>query len=272
MVIFIPRADSEFNYSPGLRQIHNKVRFASGETAKTDQLEEVRMKSIHCIKKVTSRRLFGLLMAGVMLMFVSGFGMADTVSRVGARIVWMDDPGEVFIHDTAGTRIRADLGLTVESGSTVQTGNSGAEIVLVPNGSVILLDNNTTFRIDTLHSTTKEQMSDENIFSLLKGKLRLIAAKITGSSYSVRTPTAVAGVRGTDFYRMYDPAAGKDWLCVTEGTVQFESPSGDRGVLVSAGLFVNLTNGFQTATPDNEWLLNNLTLETLHEAVPPPRN
>jgi len=235
------------------------------------------MKTTHFVHAVPQPQLLEIIAAIAMLMLFTALpstalqASPRSPALVAAQIVWMQEPSEVSIRDAAGNPIRAAFGVMLESGSTVKTRDSGAEIVLVPNGSVIVLDNNTTFRIDSLHDADSNQADNENVFSLIAGKLRLIAAKITGSSYSVRTKTAVAGVRGTDFYRMYAPAAGRDWLCVTEGSVQFDSPTGDQGVLVSAGEFVDLNKGFKTAQADGGWLENNLTLETLHRAVLPPQ-
>ena len=213
-----------------------------------------------------------LLTLTVIFMTAAAFQVAAAPDpQTGALIVWMDDPDEVTVRDrTAGTVIPG-IGLVLQTGSTISTGGSSVELVLVPNESVIVIGENTIFRIDTLHETASEKKSNDNTFSLIRGKLRFIAARITGSTYSVRTQTAVAGVRGTDFYRMYDPAGGKDWLCVTEGAVRFDPPSGEGGVTVPAGSFVNLNNGFRTAQPDEAWLRNNLTLEFLKGAEPPKR-
>ena len=208
----------------------------------------------------------------LILLFFSGFSfLSAQSSQAGAKIVWMDNPEEITIRNSLNREIVADFGIMLGSGYTIQTANSSAEIVLVPNGSVIVINENTNFRIDSIRKTEADEAATQNTFSLLKGKLRFIAAKISGSSYSVNTQSAVAGVRGTDFYRMYDPETGKDWLCVTEGSVQFDSPDGKLGVLVPAGSFVNLNNGFQTAQPDEDWLNKNLTLEKLNRAVLPDK-
>lgn len=193
-------------------------------------------------------------------------------ARVGAQIVWMDNIDQVIIHDAAGKSVQADFGVMLEPGATIQTKNSGAELTLVPNGTAIALDRNTTFRIDGLSGSAAAPASKDNTFSLLVGKLRMAAAQNTGSTYSVRTATTVAGVRGTDFYRAYDPAQTIDWLCVTKGAVQLDANSGSQGVLVQAGSFVNLNNGFVTAQPDAAWLQSHLTLENVHRAVLPPHD
>mgnify|MGYP000884165696 CR=1 FL=1 len=216
------------------------------------------------------RYTIGFMAAVVMMINFGSPVLAETNPKSGAKIVWMDDSNEVLLRDANGNPIQSELGFLLERGCTVQTGNSTVEMTLVPNGSVIVIDKNTLFRIDSLYG--RDGTSDNNVFSLVRGKIRFIAARITGAFYSVQTPTAAAGVRGTDFYRMYDPQAGKDWLCVTEGAVQFDSPAGDKGVLVPAGFFVNLKNGFHTAEPDAEWLKTNLNLNTLHGAVPPAQS
>ena len=227
-------------------------------------------KAVYHIKMTLQKSIFVITALIALMMYFAGSpDLAAQTTQTGAQIVWMDNPDEVIIRDKNGTLIQAELSLMIESESVVQTAKSRAEIVLVPNGSVIIIDNNTTFRIDSLQSAISNEKNNGNAFSLILGKFRLVAARVIGASYSVRTPTAVAGVRGTDFYRMYDPAAEKDWLCVTEGAVQLYSPKGNEEVLVPAGFFVNLNNGFQTAQPDKEWLTSNLTLNNIQRAVLP---
>ena len=229
-------------------------------------------KTIYHVTMFSQKRIFIITAIIALIFYFSGSpSLTAQTTHPGAQIVWMDNPDEVTIRDKSGTKIQADFGLMLESESVVQTAKSSAEIVLVPNGSVIIIDKNTTFRIDSLQTGINNQKGNENAFSLILGKFRMVAAKIIGATYSVSTPTAVAGVRGTDFYRMYDPAAGKDWLCVTEGAVQLYSPTDNEGVLVPAGFFVNLNNGFQTAQPDKEWLLSNLTLNNIQKAVLPQK-
>ncbi len=228
------------------------------------------LRTTQSIRKALPDHIAGPLIV-LALFFFAGATISAQSRTVGARIVWMDDPDEVIIRDNNGESIQSDFGLMLEGGYSIETANSVVELELVPNGSVVILDADTSFHVDGLAGERRNRASRENAFSLVAGKMRLVAARNTGASYVVRTETAVAGVRGTDFYRQYDPEEDKDWLCVTEGAVQFSSPNGDRSVLVPAGAFVDLNVGFEISRPDEEWLQSNLTLESLQGAELPSR-
>lgn len=193
-------------------------------------------------------------------------------SQLAAQIVWLDDPSEVTVLNGADDAVEPDFGDLLRAGAIIETGASTVELVLVPNGAVIIIDAETIFQIDHLPGDRRGRRRNQNAFSLTSGKLRIVAGQNIGESYSVRTPTAVAGVRGTDFYRMYVPDQGTDWLCVTDGAVEFRPPRWGRGVLVPAGMFVNLNEGFETQQPSEDWLRTNLTLEELRGAELPPNS
>jgi len=189
-------------------------------------------------------------------------------SVITAEIMYMDNPDSVEIQGPKGQQIQPGYGTILPRGSTITTYDTTIELRLTVNGSVIILDAYTIFRIDSLQRSRPQGGARENLFTLLKGKLRFIAAKFTGAQYGVNTETAFAGVRGTDFYRMYDPESQKDWLCVTEGAVQFSPGRNQEGILVPGGSFVNLNTGFQLADPSEQWLTNNLTLNEVRSPLP----
>lgn len=74
--------------------------------------------------------------------------------------------------------------------------------------------------------------------ALAAGKVRAVMAKpgaTGGPGYLIRTPTASAVVRGTDFGLSVNAAAGKQWLCVLEGQVEFVKLSTGTALKVGAG-------------------------------------
>jgi len=105
----------------------------------------------------------------------------------------------------AGIDIYAD-GLPV--GSVISTNNTYAEFYLEPNGSILKLSKDTEFSVFQLENNDGKS----NEFTL-SGKLRMVAAKATGSSksrYNIRTESVVCGVRGTDF--ILDSITGNAYL------------------------------------------------------------
>lgn len=106
-------------------------------------------------------------------------------------------------------------GDAIAAGSTIVTGpDTSAEFKLSPNGSIVKLGKGSTLAVKALGT----QSGDKNAFQVAAGKIRTIAAK--GSNISVGTPTAVCGVRGTDF--VVDVENGKEFLAVKHGDVQFD--------------------------------------------------
>ena len=82
--------------------------------------------------------------------------------------------------------------------------------VKLQDESLLILGENTLITIDeqTLSSSGK----NTSVFSLLLGKLRAVVAdryKDPGSRFEVRTATAVAGVRGTEFIAEADADVSK---------------------------------------------------------------
>ena len=181
---------------------------------------------------------------------------AAPTPEAGALLVYADDENAVTVTSPDGTTSAGFIGAEIPEGSTVTTGRSSAELQLVPNGSAIRLAPNTKFRVDTLVGNPG---TVTNSFTLLGGKIRMVATKLAdvAEGYVVSTPTAICGIRGTDFARRYDPASKEDWLCVLEGVVSFHSPDGNRAVSVRGGTFVELDEGFVAKPVPPVWVKNN---------------
>lgn len=157
-------------------------------------------------------------------------------SEPTAILEYFEDPaGNMIItNDTGEALPYFDFGEELPPGFSISTGDGLAEIRLYPNGTILKLAENTDFSITNLQGRNG---SPSNEFSLLAGKLRTIAAKTSGSNfYNVRTPTAVMGVRGTDFIN--EVGNGKDQVVVREGLVEVIPFSGEP-VMAAANQSVN---------------------------------
>lgn len=64
--------------------------------------------------------------------------------------------------------------------------------------------------------------------SMTRGVMRFVTGRMASQAYSVRTPTATLGVRGTDFVVAVD-AAGATTVSVLDGEVEFVANDGDSG-------------------------------------------
>ncbi len=88
------------------------------------------------------------------------------------------------------------IGYRIESGDLVQTkASTFLEIQLVPQGTVLKLAENSSFMFKGLGKP-----GEDISLGLIYGRVRAKVAKLSGTeSFSIRSGTTVAGVRGTDF-------------------------------------------------------------------------
>ena len=152
-------------------------------------------------------------------------------AETGAEIVYFDDPkGDISITSAGGEAVEADFGVILAEGTKIETGSGILELRLVPNGTILKLSSGTSFELRALQS---EGGSKKNIFSLLRGKLRTLAAHGgRGEQYEVQTPSAVCAVRGTDFINEVGEAGSS--ILVRHGSVYVESVTGRRWVTLEA--------------------------------------
>jgi len=176
------------------------------------------------------------------------FGLLALLSPVMAQqnapraiLAFAQDEAQIVITSPTNQTLTATLGMTIPVGSRIQTKGSAAEIQLRPNGTIIRLNPNTTFLIEDLQGAGG---GTSNNFALVEGRIRTVAARIAGQpqNYSIRTPAAVGGVRGTDFAMFVgigQDGQKTDWICVQEGEVSYTNLVNNQTLAVKAGQFVN---------------------------------
>lgn len=92
-------------------------------------------------------------------------------------------------------------GIELEVGYWIKTGKDGWARLSLSDGSTFTLANNTELKIDSF-LVSKEKKN--GVFNLSQGKIRATVTKLTGqqTNYRVKSPTAVAGIKGTEFMMM----------------------------------------------------------------------
>jgi hypothetical protein len=121
--------------------------------------------------------------------------------------------------ERAGSTTAAAPGAEVQENDLLRTDDHGRVRVKLLDQSVLSIGVKSQLRV-VRHDSTSRQTSVELNF----GKLRAQVAKITraGGRFEVRTPTAVAGVIGTDFgVDASDPDVTR-FICIS-GSVQLSS-------------------------------------------------
>lgn len=133
--------------------------------------------------------------------------------------------GPVDVRSGAGTSWRPVAGPEdVTAGQEVRTHRDSTAQLDFPDGSKVLINSFSIFAIDKTDD-------DEASFSLKLGRIRAAFAGLFSSRISIRTPTAVAAVRGTVF-DMGTDQKGTD-ITMAEGVLEVKDKAGKEAVVTS---------------------------------------
>ena len=166
---------------------------------------------------------------------------AASVSALDGTLVYAD--GDVMVGRGAAER-QASMGMTLGEGDVVRTGDNSVAVISVGGEAEIKLRANTTLSLDSL--------SDRVAVSLSQGGAFSHVTRRTIRDYTLKASTAVAGVRGTEFFVAYGrtiDAQPDIWLCVNEGTVQVGLEGAADTVLVEQGKGINIVGGTKLTRP-----------------------
>ena len=150
-------------------------------------------------------------------------------------VEYLDDPFEARIILDDGSEVVPDIGLELTGGTVIQTYMTTLEIRLTAGGSLLRLAEETVFRLEARRVAGDERV---DAFTLAAGTLRCVAARLAGQGYAVHSPSAIMGVRGTDF--VVEAGPDGETLSVLDGTVEALHRAGDRGVMVGTGYYQDL--------------------------------
>jgi hypothetical protein len=123
----------------------------------------------------------------------------------------------------------------VKDGDVIETGDKSSVIVQVGDELFVRFEANTKVVVTSITDIAKREINLE------KGKVLSSVAKLKkGSEYSVKTPTAVASVRGTEFLTDFDN--GKTIVAVGKGSVSVVKTETKEEKLVDLGNSVVVTD------------------------------
>lgn len=188
------------------------------------------------------KNIAAIMLLMTVLFALSGAAQAFAEGAVG-RFTVVD--GRVDVLRPGKTRAEpVDINATVSAGDIVRTkSNSFAEIVFT-DGAVLKISESSRIEIKD-YELTGDDKRKSGLLRLLRGKIRATVPKTLGriipisrgpSNFEVETPTAVAGVRGTDFFVWFD--RGTTGVFVLDGTVETRSSAHmENALMVGAGYF-----------------------------------
>ena len=138
-----------------------------------------------------------LLLPLFLLLFSSHLYAAETPAGKISNL-----SGSVTFRDMDNVPYKAAVkGTALEKGYWIKTGDDGWAVVELSDKSKLTLANNTELEITEF---TVGKKTKQGIFSINQGKLKASIARLPGDTvdYKVKSPTAIAGVRGTEFMMM----------------------------------------------------------------------
>ncbi len=135
--------------------------------------------------------------------------------------------GEVSIIRKADQAEPLKLYDPVFEGDTLQTGADGRIKVLLSDDSVITLSPGTKLKVRT-QTFNRAEAKRESFFELMQGRLRAAVARYSSrhtNSFQIKTPTAVAGVRGS--IQVVGTGGGNDFMACVEGPCTYGTPGNE---------------------------------------------
>jgi hypothetical protein len=133
-----------------------------------------------------------LVFVGALLFSLTGFAAAVIETATG----------QVRAGPNAKAATAASAGQRIQTGSVIVTGAKSLATLKFDDGQVAVVHENSEFRVAEYVFVKDQPAKDRFSFELLRGALRLVTATIAPrnpQAYSVRTPMATIGIRGTDF-------------------------------------------------------------------------
>jgi len=166
----------------------------------------------------------------------------------GANITALDGGvvytyGEVFVHRNPET-IPAEIGMPVAEGDVIETAEDGVAVISLVNGAEVKLRENTKLSLDRVGRRVSVALASGSVFSRVNRHLI--------SGFSVKTETAVMGVRGTEFFVAYGRKIDRYrdvWVCVNSGSVEAALSATNETLLVEQGRGINIVGGDNLTSP-----------------------
>ncbi len=192
-----------------------------------------------------------------LLCIISLFSLIGLAKEIGKVVIAKGD--STIIHQKIDNK--AKIGGAVSEGDVIVTPLGAYLKVVMQDRNILVIPENSKLSIDE-YVTAKDKKSV--VMSVEYGSARHVLKQKyvkKNEKYEVRTPTTVAGVRGTDFLTIFKKDSTESVICTLEGQVSLDLLKGgvaeQKPVLVAAGHFVRVKSGDNTPQiieTDKAWL------------------
>lgn len=153
--------------------------------------------------------------------------------------IFMVVKGDVKITNTSSQVNPAKVGSKIFPGETVSSGPDSRAKIVMSDRNVINISPDTKMKISKYENDATTGTKNVEL-NLLEGKVRNnVEQTYDGekSKFLIKTPTAVAGVRGTQFFTSFDPSTRMTQIVTLKGAVSFNSISA-KGDAIGAAVIV----------------------------------
>lgn len=186
------------------------------------------------------------LILAAALLLISAPSFAQSVHGV-FRVV----KGEITVTSKSGTAAKAKIGQKVFPSDKIKAGaDSRAKIVMIDKNEINISPDS---EIVIENYTFKPEENKKNVLiNVLYGKVR---AKVEQkydegeNKFQIKTPTAVAGVRGTDFITGFNAATKESSVITFKGKVEFGLPGKDGTILNPVFVTPGMQSSMQGSAP-----------------------
>lgn len=151
--------------------------------------------------------------------------------------------GDVHL-ERGGSRTDAEIGMQVQQSDQIFTGPDATAVIELMDGAVLKLRADSHLDLSTLGDQTTVHLKTGGLFTRVKEKLF--------RRFEVRAETALAGIRGTEFFVAYGRTVEETpdvWLCVNDGSVEVSIEGRSGKTVVQAGEGINILAGTRLTDP-----------------------
>ncbi|MBI5213058.1 MAG: FecR domain-containing protein [Nitrospirae bacterium] len=211
------------------------------------------------------KRILFFIVFFLSILFFSAYSEAKSIGKIS------EISGKVLFREKANIPYAdAKKGLDLEKGYWIKTGADGWAVLSLSDKSKLTLANNTELEITEFVIGRDKK---DGVFSVTQGKLRASVTKLAGEqvNYKVKSPTAVAGIKGTEFMMMTQGLANV--FFGNEGQVEITGADTVSKPL-SVDTMVQNTRGYTPVDPvkvepDTPLYTAKKNFEEITEATPP---
>lgn len=151
---------------------------------------------------------------------------------------------------TATTAVKK--GERILPGVAITTGPNSEAILRFDDGQVVVLNQNSEFKVIEYSFKKEEPKSDKIVFELLRGALRSVSGLIgrrSSAAYALRFPQATIGIRGSPVVDFIIALENPAYLSVLSGTVTVTNAAGTVAFGAGASGMVASATTLATAIP-----------------------